>query len=93
MTAEQPLLERIAIQMGCTYLSDLRFLDYSQRCALAQKLEQLHPREEDVRAWNDALAYLTGASPERTARAARDRLVKLLIMPTGGQNKDYRRKK
>ena len=81
MTAEQPLLERLAIQVGCTYLSDLRFLNDEQRRYLAQKLEQLHPREEDIREWNDALAYLAGAPPEPTARAARDLLVSQLMSP------------
>lgn len=78
MTVEQSLLDLMSIQMGCMYLSDLRFLSPEQRRYLAQKLDRLTPREEDVREWNDALDYLTGAPPEETAQAAKEQLVKLL---------------
>lgn len=81
MTVEQSLLDLLSIQMGCMYLSDLRFLLPEQRRYLAQKLDRLTPREEDVREWNDALGYLTGASPEETAQAAKEQLVKLLRKP------------
>lgn len=75
------LLEFLAYKAGCPYLSDLRFLPPEQRRYLAQKLERLTPREEDVGDWNDALTYLTGALPEETAQAAKEQLVKLLRKP------------
>lgn len=78
MTAEQSLLDLLAIQMGCTYLSDLKFLTEAQRVHLAHKLEPLTPREEDLDQWNDALDYLTGAPPETNASMAKDRLLQLL---------------
>lgn len=78
MTAEQSLLDLLSIQMKCEYLSDLRFLSWEQRRYLAQKLDELTPRQEDIRDWNDALTYLTSAPPEKTAFAAKERLVKLL---------------
>ncbi len=81
MTAEQSLLDLLSIQMGCMYLSDLRFLSPEQRRYLARRLELLTPREEDVREWNDALDYLAEAPPEDTARAAKERLVHLLSQP------------
>lgn len=81
MTAEQSLLDLLSIQMGCMYLSDLRFLSSEQRRYLARRLELLTPREEDVREWNDALDYLAEAPPEDTARAAKERLVHLLSQP------------
>ena len=81
MTAEQSLLDLMSIQMGCMYLSDLRFLSPEQRRYLARRLELLTPREEDVREWNDALDYLAEAPPEDTARAAKERLVHLLSQP------------
>ena len=83
MTVDQSLLDLLSIQMGCMYLSDLRFLSPEQRRYLAQKRERMTPREEDIREWNDALDYLTGAPPEHTARAAKDRLVHLLSQPCG----------
>ena len=39
MTAEQSLLDLLSIQMGCMYLSDLRFLSPEQRRYLAQRLD------------------------------------------------------
>lgn len=83
MTAEQSLLDLLSIQMGCMYLSDLRFLSLEQRRYLAQRLDRLTPRQEDIREWNDALEYLTGAPPENTAQAAKERLVHLLSQPCG----------
>lgn len=81
MIVEQSLLDLLSIQMGCMYQSDLRSLPPEQRRYLAQKLDRLTPREEDVREWNDALIYLTGASPEDTAQAAKARLLYLLSQP------------
>lgn len=78
MMVEQSLLDLLAIQMRCDYLSDLRFLSQAQRQYLALKLDRLTPKEEDIREWNDALEYLTGAPPEETAQVAKERLVKLL---------------
>ena len=83
MMVEQSLLDLLAIQMGYMYLSDLRFLSPEQRRYLARRLELRIPRQEDIREWNDALDYLTGAPPEHTARAAKDRLVHLLSQPCG----------
>lgn len=81
MTVEQSLLDLLSIQMGCMYLSDLRFLSPEQRRYLAQKLDCLTPRQEDIREWNDALDYLTGAPPKESAQAAKEQLVKLLQKP------------
>lgn len=81
MMVEQSLLELMAAQIGCTYLSDLRFLQPEQRRSLARELNRLTPREEDVQDWNDALAYVVGAPPEATAQAAKARLIHLLSEP------------
>lgn len=81
MMVEQSLLDFLSIQMKCEYLSDLRFLSLEQRRYLAQRLDRLTPREEDVREWNDALNYLTGAPSENTAQAAKERIIYLLSQP------------
>ena len=81
MIAEQSLLDLLAIQMGCTYLSDLRFLTQTQRICLAHKLGHLAPQEEDLYQWNDALEYLTGAAREASALEAKHRLIQLLSDP------------
>ncbi len=75
---ELSLLDLLAMQMGCTYLSDLRYLNGLERQRLIQKLTYLSPCEEDIKSWNDALDYLTGAPPEQTAAMAKSRLTELL---------------
>lgn len=71
----QSLLDRITIQMGCTYLSDLRYLSRDQQLRLAEKLKSLQARDHDLRDWNDALEYLTGQPSEQTAERAKAKLL------------------
>ena len=75
----QSLPDLLSVQMGCRYLSDLRFLSPEQRCRLAQKLGALPAREDKVRDWNAALAYLSGAPPEKSAQAAKEHLIQSLL--------------
>ena len=75
---KQSLLELLLIQMGCECLSDLHHLTITQRNYLAQKLKPLSPRQEDLGDWNEALTYLTGESEEKTALAAKTRLIEQL---------------
>ena len=77
-----PLLDELARQMGCEYLSDLRFLDALARQALGCALKALPSRYASLREWNDALAYLTGEPPQSTADAARALLVERLTHPS-----------
>lgn len=81
MKTELSLLDLLTLQMNCAYLSDLRGLDGGQRVMMAHRLERLEAKAEDLRDWNDALEYLTGASPEETAQAAKERLIVLLAQP------------
>lgn len=74
----QSLLDLISAQMGCRYLSDLHYLSQKQRRSLAQKLGTLPAREDKLQDWNAALAYLSGAPPEKTAQAAKEQLVRIL---------------
>ena len=83
MIVEQSLLELLAIQMRCEYLSDLRRLTSAQRDYLAWKLEQITPRQEDLRDWNQALTYLTEAPEQTTAVEAKERLIALLSSSHG----------
>lgn len=75
------LLDAISIQMGCAYLSDLRYLDGGRRALLAQKLERLPPEESDLRDWNDALAYLAAQPPQPSAAQAKAALIAELSGP------------
>lgn len=84
----QSLLDLVSIQMGCEYLSDLRFLDSGQREILARKLERIPPGDTSLFEWNDALEYLADGPPEQTREAAKERLLMLLTQPrSAGQIK------
>ena len=83
MIVEQSLLELLAIQMRCEYLSDLRRLTSAQKDYLAWKLKQITPRQEDLQDWNQALTYLTEAPEQTTAVEAKERLIDLLSISHG----------
>lgn len=72
------LLESLSVQMGCMYLSDLKFLTLSQRRSLARKIACLTPKDEDIFEWNDALQYLTEGLPQETALSAKTQLIRRL---------------
>lgn len=63
------LLDELARRIGCTYLSDLRFLDAPGRQALARTLADIPAGAAGLREWNDALAYLSGEPPEPRSTA------------------------
>lgn len=60
MSREMSLLDAMAVQIGSPYLSDLHRLNDQQRTQLAQSLEKVAAKDEDLFEWNDALAYLAG---------------------------------
>lgn len=76
-----PLLDYLAYRAGCTYLSDLKYLNRWEKMQLAQTLEQIAVEAASLRVWNDALDYLAQAPPEQTAEAARARLITALSQP------------
>lgn len=69
------LLERCTEEVGCTYLSDLRYLDTKGRFRLAGAVEQIPPGEYSLAEWNDALDYLAGGSPAPSTGEAKQRLL------------------
>lgn len=81
------LLDAISVQMGCGYLSDLRYLDSGQRAMLAQKLERIPPGHASLFEWNDALEYLAGAPPCDSQAAAKETLLMLLTQPRSAGQK------
>ena len=70
-----PLLDYLAWQAGCAYLSDLHFLTPAQRVRLRRAVEALPPESVPLRSWNDAAAYIAGAGPAATPEAAREALL------------------
>ena len=69
------LLERCTEEVGCTYLSDLRYLDTKARFRLAGAVEQIPPGDYSLAEWNDALDYLTGGAPAPSTGEAKQRLL------------------
>lgn len=69
------LLERCTEEVGCTYLSDLRYLDTKARFRLAGAVEQIPPGEYSLAEWNDALDYLAGGAPAPSTGEAKQRLL------------------
>lgn len=74
------LLDTLSAQIGCTYLSDLRFLNTLQHKQLAEILKCISAETFELREWNDALSYLTENSQSRTdAKQARTALINWLL--------------
>lgn len=74
-----PLLDLLADEMKCDYLSDLRFLSPERKRELAERLKKISPEAYDLQVWNDALVYLAGEAAQETAAAAKNRLVEGLV--------------
>lgn len=77
-TEHVSLVDQLGVEMNCFYLSDLHNLNNVQRRRLAVIIRQISAETYDLREWNDALEYLTGAQKESNAEAARARLITLL---------------
>ena len=69
MDANMSLLDAMAVQAGCEFLSDLR------------ALEKVSPQSGTLFEWNDALEYLTGEPHQPTPEAAKERLMCSLAAP------------
>ena len=54
------LLDRLATDANCLYLSDLHADLYGKAVRLA--VEGLDARDYGIRLWNEAIAYITGKS-------------------------------
>lgn len=78
MFVEQSLLDYMAAEIGCSYLSDLHYLSRPRRQVLAHKVEKLPLDEHDIKEWNDALTYVTDLPAAATAREAKKALVHAL---------------
>jgi hypothetical protein len=82
--ASLALLDTMADHVGCTYVSDLKYIDDAQRARLRYKLEGTQPEAASLQEWNDALTYLSGWSAESTREQARQRLIDAMCPPAGG---------
>ena len=71
------LLDYLAQQVGCIYLSNLRMPDSACRDGLRAAVGALDAGDATRREWNEALAYLYNAPAEMTADRSRARLLAL----------------
>lgn len=55
------LVDYAAHIAGCTYVSDLHYLDAVGKCRIARALEKVELDAFPLRDWNDALEYIAGA--------------------------------
>ena len=76
-----PLLDYLAWQTGCEYLSDLHWPGPGQRARLRRALAELAPDCAPQREWDDAAAYLTGGPPAPGPEAAKAALLDWLAQP------------
>lgn len=81
-----PLLDYLAWRMGCTYLSDLRFLSGRERNRLAREIEKLPLDSVALQEWNDVLKYLTGGTVVETGEKARCELIAALSVAETAEN-------
>lgn len=72
------LLDALASIAGCSYMSDLRYLDSWQRIRLTRVLENIPTDMAGLDEWNDTLVYLGRDPPEKTAEAAKEQLIQIL---------------
>ena len=75
MMIKMSLLDFLASEMKCEYLSDLKFLSSGQKEKLADVIESMEASDGDTRDWNDALEYLTDAQAKGTAAEAKAALI------------------
>lgn len=72
------LVDMLAQELGCQYLSDLGFLQKSQRAYLAGVIQDTPLESATLFEWNDALAYLAEAPPQEDAAEAKQWLLSAL---------------
>lgn len=78
MMIKMSLLDFLTSEMKCEYLSDLRDLFAGQKEKLADVIESMEASDGDLRDWNGALEYLTGAQAKGTAADAKAALIRTL---------------
>lgn len=58
------LVDYLALQAGCMYISDLRSLTWSAQLHLKHCIKKLAPEYFSAFQWQDAVEYLTGQTPQ-----------------------------
>lgn len=69
------MLETLAAQLGCVYLSDLRCLPPGKRACLRGLLEEIPAASAPLAVWNEAAFYLAALPAAASAEEARRALL------------------
>ena len=72
------IIDYIALKMGVRNLSDLHYMDATDRLAVCRMVEKINAEDESLEGWNDALHYLVGEPPAESQADARSRLIQQL---------------
>lgn len=78
MSEKQPgllMLETLAAQMGCVYLSDLRCLPPDSRTRLREILQKIPASSAPPEVWNETAFYLAALPAASSAEEARRALL------------------
>lgn len=77
--AGKSLIDYLAEKSNCTYVSDLHYLNRSQKQSLADEIRKISPFDFSLNDWNDALEYIVCAKPDALPISAKDCLIRLLL--------------
>lgn len=69
------LVDYLASQIACAYISDLRFLDPLGKIQLSHVVRKLSPSDWSLWQWNDALEYIANKQAANTVEAAYEELL------------------
>lgn len=73
----EELLDRIAAETGCMYLSDLRSCAFKKRCRLV--ISRIPANDYPVSVWAEAVDYMIGTGEVfKTPKEAKQRLLEYL---------------
>ena len=85
------LVDFLAKELGCVYISDLTHLTADQQKRLAGVLETLPPEAAKDAEWADALSYIAKLPPQGNAEEDRTRLLSALRGKRQGKHEHNKR--
>ena len=86
------LIDFLAKEVDCAYISDLTHLSARQQQRLAAVLEKLPSEAASQREWDDALSYIETLPPQTDAEKDRQCLLAALSQEWCGKQKSRKRK-
>lgn len=78
MVVQIPLIDWLAYQAKCSFISDLRDLGPAGRARLLHIVGQIQPDAASLSEWNQALDYVMGAPPCQSGTEAKSQFMRIL---------------